>query len=528
MHLDLVLLVVSIASGTLAQSSSGDGLGAFLSDAYSVVSQVKSIITETPSSTTRTSASKTSSASSKLVSSTAAASSTPLISSILSSSTQGNVASTTPISTPSSAPSSHHDGVNKLAIILGVIFGLLLLLVIALIAFCCIRRRRRRNHMSRHVLSPDDDEVDRWRGGHHRESLNAGWRPPGATGSYTHISAGGPAATDAPELRDHPAFRNEHDTEMSQPTNPFVPVPPAPRRSAPNSRAGLTDGSRPGQEPFLHRHAGATAAAAGFGGAALGAAAAKRHNNRRKSSSSESPSPPQHGILRKPVRNSDSYEKLDHSPMPEAYFPSQKSPYSTHDHDNYGPYTPSHTRNDSTAATAPLIPGSDPEKHTYNPDHSDLNTDPSAPLPTHYTSDRPATPMGLMAFGSKSNKPRRPSPSAAMAGAGALESSGASTTSQSYDSAHSTTSTTGGILSGALPPRKSASRSPNKKTRFSDSVEEWDGRYSGENSAGESTGTKDSGERLSGSMPGGWGGGNTRGAGGRESWGKSWTETQAE
>lgn len=40
------------------------------------------------------------------------------------------------------------------------------------------------------------------------------------------------------------AMRNSHE-------NPFVPVPPPPRRSAPNSRAGLTDGTVPGDQPFL-------------------------------------------------------------------------------------------------------------------------------------------------------------------------------------------------------------------------------------------------------------------------------------
>ena len=100
------------------------------------------------------------------------------------------------------------------------------------------------------------------------------------------------AAAAAPDMAEHPAFRNSHE-------NPFVPVPPAPRRTAPNSRPGLTDGTVPGQEPFVSESGGRTGAgsgdtvpttgyhgsqhkgealAAGAGGAALGAAAMHHHN----------------------------------------------------------------------------------------------------------------------------------------------------------------------------------------------------------------------------------------------------------
>lgn len=46
----------------------------------------------------------------------------------------------------------------------------------------------------------------------------------------------------APNLESHPAHRHE---------NPFVPVPPSPRRTAPNSRSGLTDGTVPGDDPYI-------------------------------------------------------------------------------------------------------------------------------------------------------------------------------------------------------------------------------------------------------------------------------------
>ncbi len=48
----------------------------------------------------------------------------------------------------------------------------------------------------------------------------------------------------APSLSQHPAMRSE-------PENPFVPVPPSPRRTAPNSRSGLTDGTVPGQDAYI-------------------------------------------------------------------------------------------------------------------------------------------------------------------------------------------------------------------------------------------------------------------------------------
>ncbi|KAH0844889.1 hypothetical protein FOPE_09548 [Fonsecaea pedrosoi] len=47
-------------------------------------------------------------------------------------------------------------------------------------------------------------------------------------------------------MSEHPAFRTSQGYE-----NPFVPVPPPPRRTAPNSRPGLTDGMIPGDDPFV-------------------------------------------------------------------------------------------------------------------------------------------------------------------------------------------------------------------------------------------------------------------------------------
>jgi hypothetical protein len=127
------------------------------------------------------------------------------------------------------------------------------------------------------------------------------------------------AAAAAPDMAEHPAFRDSHE-------NPFVPVPPPPRRTAPNSKVGLTDGNVPGQEPFVsgngrgvaggngsnglvstqghnHDHHAGEALAAGVGGAALGAAAMHHHNKDRDSDSTSQKRYSGHrrSLLRKPV-----------------------------------------------------------------------------------------------------------------------------------------------------------------------------------------------------------------------------------
>ena len=124
------------------------------------------------------------------------------------------------------------------------------------------------------------------------------------------------AAAIGPQMAEHPAYRNSHE-------NPFVPTPPPPRRSAPNSRVGLTDGTVPGQPPFVtggknspgrnggilsrgngNGHHAGEALAAGAGGAALGAAAV-HHNNWREEASAQFPEKRYSGhggsLNRKPV-----------------------------------------------------------------------------------------------------------------------------------------------------------------------------------------------------------------------------------
>ena len=98
-------------------------------------------------------------------------------------------------------------------------------------------------------------------------------------------------------MADHPAYR--HDREGDNPFADPVPVPAERQMSAPNSRAGLTDSSVPGDDPYLMHGSGEPvrksgdghhvggALAAGAGGAALGAAAMHHHNKTGKDSYSD-------------------------------------------------------------------------------------------------------------------------------------------------------------------------------------------------------------------------------------------------
>jgi hypothetical protein len=114
-------------------------------------------------------------------------------------------------------------------------------------------------------------------------------------------------------MADHNAHRNHHGH-----VNPFVPIPPTPRRSAPNSRTGLTDGAVPGDDPYLMEKgtgrplstAGTRsrsssghgrALALGAGGAALGAAAMHHHNKKNHSLDEKAAVENTPFISRKPV-----------------------------------------------------------------------------------------------------------------------------------------------------------------------------------------------------------------------------------
>ena len=294
---------------TSAQSQTTDnGIASFLSEAYSVYTEVTSILASdaqsTAPSTSSSSITSTMSPSKSSITSMSVRPST-------SSATLAGAASTSSVAPVSGNTGSHH---NTLAIVLGSVLGALALglLVLVLVLICCHRRRKARSHRA---LEPADEEVDSWRGNSRHSPDQDGLIGSHATAGRDHSMA----AAVVPPMAEHPAYRNSHE-------NPFVPVPPPPRRTAPNSKIGLTDGTVPGQEPFLssnggrvrgangnssslpmqgrnHDHRAGEALAAGAGGAVLGAAAMHHHNQNRdgNSASEKRYSGHRRSLLRKPV-----------------------------------------------------------------------------------------------------------------------------------------------------------------------------------------------------------------------------------
>ncbi|OCT51683.1 hypothetical protein CLCR_08063 [Cladophialophora carrionii] len=167
--------------------------------------------------------------------------------------------------TPPSASRSSHG--TNLAIILGCVLGALALGFFILALVICCKRRRHGSSPRHSALSAGDDEVEAW-----RETQPAGLIP--SRGAARH--ARGISGT-APLMAEHPAYRNSVPQE-----NPFAPVPPPPRRTAPNSRPGLTDGMVPGEDPFVNpiarppsiRSQSSTGSSQPRGGIAAGIAAA--------------------------------------------------------------------------------------------------------------------------------------------------------------------------------------------------------------------------------------------------------------
>ncbi|KAL8937618.1 MAG: hypothetical protein Q9216_004333 [Gyalolechia sp. 2 TL-2023] len=148
----------------------------------------------------------------------------------------------------SAAPSAAaaHSGINRttliVAIVCAVVGALLIALLLGLCCWCLARRRRRRRNQA-HVAI--DDEVKTWRS---NEPKNPGRDySPHRNSHITSMEQQPmiPPAAKAPDMQQHPALRNNNAE------NPFVPIPPSPRRQAPNSRAGLTDGTVPGAAPYV-------------------------------------------------------------------------------------------------------------------------------------------------------------------------------------------------------------------------------------------------------------------------------------
>jgi hypothetical protein len=176
------------------------------------------------------------------------------------------------------------------------VLGALALGLLVLVLLLCCRRRRHSRNGSPRLLSPDGEEIESWRGHKNRPRSRDGLIGGHNNQNYKNENAG------LPNMAEHPALANDHNHQ-----NPFVPIPPAPRRSAPNSSADLTDASVP-QEPFSmdsngmrkdHHHGGELAA--GVGGAALGAAALHHHEKNKHDKKHGNSYDQKPGFMRRPV-----------------------------------------------------------------------------------------------------------------------------------------------------------------------------------------------------------------------------------
>lgn len=158
----------------------------------------------------------------------------------------------------SHAAAAAHHGLSqgaKIGIIVGCVVGSLLLLALLGLCCCCLlRRRRRRSKRRTTVTSVGDEEVKSWKSpispGRHQSNYSPAQRGQVPTEQSPTVPLMAAAAAEnhlhnekAPSLSQHPAMR--------QAENPFVPEPPNPRRAAPNSRAGLTDGMVPGAAAYI-------------------------------------------------------------------------------------------------------------------------------------------------------------------------------------------------------------------------------------------------------------------------------------
>lgn len=213
------------AYGALSQSSSSHPLGDFLGGVNSAVDIIQSA-----------SASVATVASAASSSSTAASSSSP------------SAAQTSPTSSPSAAAAPSKQGSSNKTLIIAVVCAVVGALLLALLLLgCCLIRRRRKARKARAVTPPPDDEINSWKS---EKPQNPGrtYIPSqyGRVPSAEHVPTIPPMAAggrgSAPHIDTHPAYR---------PENPFVPVPPSPRRLAPNSRSGMTDGTVAGDAPYV-------------------------------------------------------------------------------------------------------------------------------------------------------------------------------------------------------------------------------------------------------------------------------------
>ena len=168
-----------------------------------------------------------------------------------SSSSSSTSPSTTPTPPPPAATSkaaAASSGLSegaKVGIIVGaIIAALLILAIIAGICCCLVRSRRRRK---RRAASPVEGEGSPrpWKSpinpGRHYSNYSPAQRGEVPMEQHPTVPLMAAAATDHNARFDKPPSLSQHPA-MRQPENPFVPVPPSPRRTEPNHRSGVTAG----------------------------------------------------------------------------------------------------------------------------------------------------------------------------------------------------------------------------------------------------------------------------------------------
>ena len=195
-------------------------------------------------------------AAASVVESVNSAEASPTSASSSASSSPSTTAAPAPASASHAAAAAHHglsEGA-KIGIIVGCVVGGLLLLALLGLCCCCLFRRRRRSKRHTTVTPVEDEEVKSWKSpinpGRHYSNYSPAQRGQLPTEHSPTVPLMAAAPTEhhvynekAPSLSQHPAMRQNE--------NPFVPEPPSPRRTAPNSRAGLTDGMVPGAAAYV-------------------------------------------------------------------------------------------------------------------------------------------------------------------------------------------------------------------------------------------------------------------------------------
>lgn len=163
--------------------------------------------------------------------------------------------STSPTAAPaaSSAAAAASHGLSngaKIGIIVGCVVGVVIIGAIIAGLCCCMFRRRR--HRRRAVTPIADEEVKSWK--HHPTNPGRNYSPVAQNSHRSmeqHPTVPLMAAAAMPHGSHNQPSLSQHPANRQQNEDPFVTAPLGPRLTAPNSRAGLTDGTVPGASPYV-------------------------------------------------------------------------------------------------------------------------------------------------------------------------------------------------------------------------------------------------------------------------------------